>query len=104
MLHSQAFQALPNPPKPSQTLPDPPPNVGGLFGGLGLGGSGRAWEWEGTQGSGREPGKGFEGVWGAYVLRSFVTVLLIYIYGTPPCTHSFPDVCREMRGSWGGRV
>ena len=25
----------------------------------------------------------------------------IYIYGTPPCTHAFPDVCQEMRGSWG---
>ena len=35
-------------------------------------------------------------------MRSFVTVLLIYIYGTPPCTHAFPDVCQEMRGSWGG--
>ena len=56
-----------------------------------------AGAWEGAW-------KSFSGVWRAYVLRSFVTVLLLYIYGTPPCTHAFPDVCREMRGSWGGKV
>ena len=36
-------------------------------------------EWEGTQGPGGS-WKRFSGVWRAYVLRSFVTVLIIYIW------------------------
>ena len=74
---------------------------GGCLEGLkvweGLGVGRYAGAWEGAW-------KRFSGVWRAYVLRSFVTVLLICIYGTPPCTHAFPDVCQEMRGSWGGKV
>ena len=72
---------------------------GHLEGFGGFGGFGRVWE---ALGLGRYAGawegawKRFSGVWRAYVLRSFVTVLLI-------CTHAFPDVCQEMRGSWGGK-
>ena len=118
-------QILPNPPRPSQTLassPNPQENVenlldrdapslgggevsnlsgrvGGLFGGLG--GSGRVWEGVGGP-TGR--GKGFQGLEGICIALLCYCSSHIYIYGTPPCTHAFPDVCQEMRGSWGGKV
>ena len=104
--NSRPSQTLPDPPKPSQALQTPKKNmkipkmlkicllrggvssasgkVRGLFGGLGgLGGSGRAWEWEGTQGPGREPGKGFQGLEGICIAFLCCCSSHIYIWYPP---------------------
>ena len=70
----------------------------GGFGGLGGPESGKV-----RRGLGGSLEKVFRGLEGICIALLCYCSSHIYIW-YPPCTHAFPDVCQEMRGSWGGKV